>query len=139
MYHIKKAFKHPEANEEERILFKNKIEKYKLESRVLSYIDESGFASDMPRRYGYSKVGNRCYGAHNWNARGRENVIGALINNSLTACGIVNGNVDSDIFNTWLEKILVPELPKNSVIIMDNPAFHKDHRTKEILMNMGMS
>ena len=59
-------------------MFKNKIEKYKLESRVLSYIDESGFASDMPRRYGYSKVGNRCYGTYNWNAKGRENVIGAL-------------------------------------------------------------
>ena len=74
---------------------------------------------------------------HNWNERGRENVIGALINNSLTACGIVNGNVDSDIFNTWLEKILVPELPKNSVIIMDNAAFHKGHRTEKILSEYG--
>ena len=80
-------------------MFKNKIEKYKLESRVLSYIDESGFEFDMLRRYGYSKVGDRCYGAYNWNAKGRENVIGALVNNSLTACGTVNGNVDSDTLN----------------------------------------
>ena len=52
----------------------------------------------MPRRYGYSKVGDRCYGTYNWNTKGRENVIGALVNNSLTACGLVNGNVDSDTF-----------------------------------------
>ena len=58
------------------MLFKNKIEKYKSENRILSYIDESGFAYDMPRRYGYSKVGDRCYGTYNWNAKGRENVIG---------------------------------------------------------------
>ena len=79
----------------------------------------------MPRRYGYSKVGDRCYGIYNWNEKGRENVIGALVNNSLTACGLVNGNVDSGIFNTCLEKILIPELPKNLVVIMDNELFIK--------------
>ena len=53
-----------------------------------------------------------------------------LVNNSLTACGTVNSNVDSDTFNTWLEKILIPELAKNSVIIMDNASFHKSLMTK---------
>ena len=74
---------------------------------------------------------------YNWNVKGRENVIGALVNNSLTACGTVNGNVDSDTFNTWLEEILIPELPKNSVVIMDNAAFHKSLKTKEILAEHG--
>ena len=78
------------------MLFQNKIEKYKSENRILSYIDETGFAFDMPRRYGYLKMGNRCYGTHNWNAKGRENVV----NNSLTERGIVNGNVDSDTLDT---------------------------------------
>ena len=119
------------------MLFQNKIEKYKADNRILSYIDESGFASDMPRQYGYSKVGKRCYGDHNWNAKGRENVIGALVNNSLTACGTVNGNIDSNTFNTWLEKILIPVLPKKSVVIMDNASFHKSLKTKEILSEHG--
>tara|TARA_B100000475_G_C14949350_1_gene295016 strand:+ start:419 stop:904 length:486 start_codon:yes stop_codon:yes gene_type:complete len=118
-------------------LFKKKIEQYKSEGRILSYLDESGFAVDMPRTHGYAKIGNRCYGTHNWNARGRENVIGALVNNSFTACGIVNGNIDSNTFNAWLEKILIPELPENSIIIMDNAAFHKSQRTKEILSEHG--
>ena len=79
-------------------MFKKKVEQYRSEGRILSYIDESGFALDMPRTHGYARVGDRCYGTHKWNLRRRENVIGALINNSLTACGIVNGNVDSDTF-----------------------------------------
>ena len=49
----------------------------------------------------------------------------------------MNGNVDSDTFNTWLEKILIPELPKNSVVIMDNASFHKSLKTKEILAEHG--
>ena len=89
----------------------------------------------MPRTHGYAKIKNRYYGTHNWNAKGRDNVIGALVNNLFTACGIVNGNVDSDTFNTWLEKILVPELPRNSIVIMDNASFHKSIRTKEILLH----
>ena len=54
------------------MLFQNKIEKYKLENRVLSYIDESGFEFDIPRRYGYSKVRDRCSSSYNWNAKGRK-------------------------------------------------------------------
>jgi hypothetical protein len=27
------------------------------------YIDESGFAHDMPRTHGYAKIGERCFGA----------------------------------------------------------------------------
>ena len=103
----------------------------------MAYVDESGFASDMPRTHGYSEVGKRCFGSHDWNAKGRENVLGALINGSLIGCGIVQGNVDSDVFNTWLEKILIPELPQDSVVIMDNAAFHKSSTTKAILDNYG--
>ena len=62
----KTTFQHPKANEEERMLFQNKVEKYESENRILSYIDESGFAFDIPRRYGYSKVGDRCYSSYNW-------------------------------------------------------------------------
>lgn len=45
-------------------------------------------------------------------------MIDALVTNSLTPCGIVNGNIYYDIFNTWLEKIVFPELLENSIIII---------------------
>ena len=86
---------------------------------------------------GIQKLAKDVLGSHDWNAKSRENVLGALINGSLVGCGIVQGNVDSDVFNTWLEKILIPELPQNSIVIMDNAAFHKNSATKEILNNYG--
>ena len=33
----------------------------------------------MPRTHGYSEKGERCYGKHDWGAKGRTNVIGALL------------------------------------------------------------
>ncbi|MGG2140456.1 hypothetical protein [Symbiopectobacterium sp. RP] len=42
-------------------------------------MDESGFPHDPPRTHGYSPKGQRCFGLKNWGAKGRTNVIGALL------------------------------------------------------------
>ena len=87
--HIKKTLKHPKADEQKRITFKEKITKYKQEGRPIVYVDESGFAHDMPRIHGYSEMGKRCFGRQDWNAKGRKNVIAGLFGSSLIGCGIV--------------------------------------------------
>lgn len=38
---------------------------------------------------------------------------------------LLAGNVNSDIFSTWITPDLLPQLPKKSVIVMDNVSFHK--------------
>ena len=61
---------------------------------------------------------------HNWNSRGKENIIGVLISdNLLTLRRIVNRNVDDTVFNNWLEKISVLELFKNYIMVMSNRVF----------------
>ena len=114
-------------------MFKNRIAKYKEEGCSIVYIDESGFAHDMPKTHGYSTVGDSCYATQYWNAKGRTNVISVLSGDSLIGCGIVNANVDTDVFNTWLEKILIRGLPQNSIVVMDNASFHKSDKTTKIL------
>ena len=92
---------------------------------VIVYLDESGFANDMPRKHGYSLKGKRCYGECDWHARGRVNVIGAIIDNQLMAVTLFDSNIDSDIFYAWLTENLIPQLPERSVVVMDNASFHK--------------
>lgn len=79
----KKTLAHPKADVARRLLFQEQIKHYKSGARPLLDIDESEFAHDMSRRYGYALKGQRCYGKHDWGARGRTNVIGALLENSL--------------------------------------------------------
>ena len=55
----------------------------------------------------------------------------------MIGCGIVEANVDTEIFNTWIEKIFIPDLPENSVVVMDSAAFHKSEKTKELIENHG--
>ena len=44
---------------------------------------------------------------------------------------------DTEILNTWLEKCLIPVLPKNCMIVMDNARFHKSEETREIIEDHG--
>lgn len=51
--------------------------------------------------------------------------------------GLFDCKVNSDVFHFWVEQFLIPELPKNSVIVMDNAAFHKRSDTQELLEQYG--
>jgi len=89
------------------------------------YLDESGFAQSMPRLHGYSALGERCYGTHDWQAKGRVNVIGAIINMTFITLSLFSFNINSDVFYAWLTQDLLPKLQKDTVIVMDNASFHK--------------
>ena len=89
------------------------------------YVDESGFAESMPRTHGYSAKGDRCYGVHDWHARGRKNAIGAIIGFTFLTLSLFDENIHSDIFYAWLVQDLLPKAPTGSVIVMDNASFHK--------------
>ncbi len=79
----------------------------------------------MPRRPDYSLRGQRCPGQQNWGARGRTNVMGALLSGLLLTVTLLMGNVNSEIFLTWVTPELLPQLPQKCVIVMDNASFHK--------------
>jgi transposase len=87
----------------------------------------------MPRIHGYAPKGHRCPGVQDWQARGRTNVIGALLAGTLLAVGLTTANVDADMFNLWLERFLLPELPPKAVLVMDNAAFHKRNDTQALI------
>ena len=81
--------RHPKADAGAQRVFLEKIERYEQEGRAIVYIDESGFAHDMPRRHGYAPKGQRCVGTHDWHARGRINVIGALLAGVMLSVGLL--------------------------------------------------
>jgi hypothetical protein len=134
---IKKTLQHPKATPEKRYAFCEEIRKHKDQGHSLVFIDESGFAHDMPRLHGYSPKGKRCYGQHDWGAKGRTNVIGALFLGTLLTVSLFQANVNTGIFNAWVVEDLIPKLPPKSVVIMDNASFHKGVLMKKALEYEG--
>ena len=101
------------------------------------YLDESGFANDMPRTHAYSARGNRCYDTCDWHSKGRINAIGAIIGFSFLTVSLINGSVNSNVFYAWLTQDLLPKMPPNAVIVMDNAPFHKRIDIKEAILGKG--
>lgn len=128
---------HPKAQPEKRSAFCQIIQHYQTEGRSIVSIDESGFAHDMPRTHGYSPKGNRCYGKHDWGARGRTNVIGALLGGALLTISLFSSSINTVIFTSWVEQDLLPKLPPNSVVILDNATFHKGLSMQQALKDAG--
>ncbi len=91
----------------------------------------------MPRTHGYAEKGKRCYGIHNWGAKGRTNVIGALLGTTLLTVSLFSSSINTEIFTNWVEYDLLPKLPPNSVLVLDNAAFHKGQVMQEMVERAG--
>jgi len=92
---------------------------------------------DAPRNKGYSVKGKRCYASKDWHARGRLNAIGAIINFKLINVCLFDCYINADVFYAWLTQELLPNIPKDSVIVMDNATFHKRNDTLQAIETAG--
>jgi len=50
-----------------------------------------------------------------------------------------DGAMDSILFELWFENCLIPALPSNSVIVMDNASFHRKSRLVPLAQVSGHS
>ena len=76
-------------------------------------------------------------GLQDWHAKGRTNAIGALIGKAFLTVALFTVNVNADVFTGWIEQDLLPKLPQNSVIVMDNATFHKRDDTQAAITKAG--
>lgn len=101
------------------------------------YIDESGFAHDMPRTHSYAMRGKRCHGMRDWHAGGRTNAIGPLIHKAFLTVGLFTTNINANIFHAWVTLDLPSKLPPRRIVVMDNATFHKRQDIKDAITNAG--
>lgn len=105
----------------------------------LVYLDETGFDTTTQRSHGRAETGKRLYGKRSGNRRPRTSLIGALAQGKLIAPMVFNGTTNTDVFNQWLERQLLPAIGKGMTIIMDNAVFHKSDKTKQLIQQAGCS
>lgn len=89
------------------------------------------------RPYARALRGEKIYADIPGKKRERYSMIGGLLNNEFIAPFTFQGGCNSDVINIWLEQILLPEIPKGTTIVMDNAAFHKSQKTKELIEKAG--
>jgi putative transposase len=81
--------------------------------------------------------GQKVFGTQSGHKRPRKSLLAARMESGFEALNIFTGHCNTAFFNAWLERQLCPLLNENHVVIMDNVAFHKGVKTKEILEKTG--
>lgn len=64
-------------------------------------------------------------------------LIAALGVSGVRCSTVVDGAVNADIFESFVEHVLVPDLCPGDVVIMDNLSSHKRARTRELIEATG--
>ena len=111
------------------------ITQYKAEDLV--YIDESGIDKYLHYPWGYGARGQKVYGEVSGKRYDRESFIAAKNCGRIIAPMCFKGTCNTELFNAWIEQVLLPELKSGQIVILDNAAFHKSPRTMELIESRG--
>jgi transposase len=108
-----------------------------LDARSLVFVDEMGTNTSLSPVYGWSKKGER---AHCSVPRNRGKNTTLLASMSLEGMGpslAVEGATTSAVFETYVERVLAPNLRKGQVVVMDNLSAHKRARVRDLIEGRG--
>ena len=129
-----------ERDEQKRAQFIAELEALPEETEFY-YVDESGFDECYGREHGYAPRGEKVIGEISGKKFERTSIVAAKKGKDIFAPFAFKGTMDGDLFEGWLEDILVPELKnrENAVIILDNASSHKKDRVYEISERYGFN
>ena len=99
----------------------------------LVFIDETGTNTHMTRLYGRSLKGERLFGTVPYQRSKNQTMIAGLAYDGLVAPWVIDGALNREVFNTWVEKVLAPTLNPGTAVILDNLAVHKSEKAANIL------
>ncbi len=88
--------------------------------------------------YAYSTVGERYYEAHPGHYKKRISMIGGLYNQNFMVPFMFQGHCNTAVFEQYVEKILIPQLTKGRIIVIDNASFHKSAKIKNLMRAAGI-
>lgn len=101
------------------------------------FIDETWAATNMARRYGRCRRGERLRVGVPHGHWKTTTFVGALTLRGFVAPWVLDGPINHDAFETYVGKVLVPELRSGDVVIMDNLSSHKGDKVREMIEAAG--
>jgi len=109
----------------------------RIDPAQLIFVDESGVTTEMTRRYGRALRGARVeegVPAGRWRTL---TVLGAVAVSGWVATMSIEAPTDGDVFRTYLEHVLCPQLKPGQLVVMDNLGAHKVDGVRELIEQTG--
>ena len=108
-----------------------------LNPERLVFIDETGAATDMARRYGRCPRGQRLVSSVPWGHWKTTTFVAALRVGQIAAPCVFDGPMDGPSFRAYVEQFVVPILRQGDIVVMDNLPSHKVAGIREAIEAAG--
>lgn len=109
----------------------------KIDLARLVFVDEMGADVSLTPLHAWSRRGKRAFGSTPRNWGKNVTLLASITRRGLGPCLAVEGATTREVFETYLEHVLVPTLKPGQMVVMDNLSAHKGGRVKEIIEEQG--
>src|SRR5262249_57722511 len=93
-------------------------------SRVV-FLDETGAKTDMAHTHGYAPRGQRLEGSVPCRRWQTSTFVGAMRAEGFVAPLVVDGAMTGELFEAYIQRVLLPELRTGDVVVLDNLSCHR--------------
>ena len=105
--------------------------------RRFRFIDEAGINLAMTRLYGRAPKGERVGESVPRNYGAQTSLISSLSLAGVEATMSIEGAVDTEVFDAYVEQVLRPTIREGEVIVLDNLTAHRASRIEEVAAECG--
>lgn len=109
----------------------------RIDPTQLIFLDESGVTTEMTRRYGRARRGERVGEGVPCGPWRTLTVLGAIAASGWVSTMTIESATDGDVFLAFLEQVLCPRLQPGNVVVMDNLPAHKVDGVRRLIEQRG--
>ena len=108
-----------------------------LDGRRLVFVDEMGTHTSLAPLYAYSLRGHRAYAKVPRNRGPNTTLLSSMSVEGMGPSLVVEGSINREVFEAYIERVLAPTLGPGRVVVMDNLSAHKSNKTRELIEARG--
>lgn len=110
---------------------------WQIDPEQLVFVDEMGANTSLSPLYAYSPVGQRARCSIPRNRGKNTTLLSSMSAQGMGPSLAVDGPTDREVFEAYLERMLMPILRAGQVVVMDNLSAHKGGRVRELIEARG--
>ena len=135
----KKLLRYRERDEYQRWLFDGWLRDLKVRCLPVYFLDECGINHGLYNPYARAPRGEAVYAEVAGAKRGRTSVISASLDNRLVRPFTFEGHCNGDVVETYFREMLLPSIPRGSIVVLDNAAFHRPPALQALVEAAGVT
>ncbi len=108
-----------------------------LDAKRMIFVDECGAHTSLAPLYAWAPRGKRAYSKVPRNRGKNTTLLASMTLEGMGPCLAVVGSTTREVFEAYVEQVLLPALKPAQIVIMDNLSAHKGSKIRELIEAQG--